>query len=136
MNLWALFPDSILEIQGILKLPYVAVVFYLFTLLLLIKQKNQRAMVAVFLLLSLTSSLIMLANFGPHVGHVIPPLSLLITAIFPITLFLLHVKKKRASTESEKENENTMVFTWFVISLAGLSHSLSWATWLVALARS
>ncbi|MEZ8826006.1 hypothetical protein AB6E04_16735 [Vibrio amylolyticus] len=126
MNLWMLFPDSILNISGILKLPYFAIVFYLFTFVFAFKLKNQRTLIMGFLSLSVISSLIMIANFGPQVGHVIPPLSLLLTAVFPSVVLIQHVLKRR----------HLLSFAWSVMTVAGILHGLSWGVWLTALARS
>jgi len=126
MNLWTIFPESLLSIEGILSLPILAVPFYLYVLFLLIKQPEYRIWLTVFLILSLMASLTMLFSLGPKIGLVFPPLMLISVMLMPIIMLIFHVTKKK----------NSGIWLWGITSVAGWLHSLSWVVWLFALARS
>lgn len=126
MNLWNLFPECLLKIDGILLLPYLAILFYLYVLYAMVKNAGQRIYLIVFVLLTLVASVIMLKNMGPPVGKIIPPAILLMVMIMPIVILVIKLYKK-AYNEAR---------IWFVVTLAGWLHSISWSVWLFALAGS
>lgn len=126
MNLWQVFPESLLDVTGILYLPYLAIAFYLYVLYTLIKQPEHRATLALFLGLTLSTSLVMVVSLGPRIGVVLAPLLLISVMLMPITMLVLKVLQK----------ERAGIQTWAVVTVAGWLHSLSWVVWLFALARS
>jgi len=126
MNLWRYFPESLLEIAGILLLPYLAIPFYLYIFYPLIKQVDERKYLAIFLLLSVIASSIMLFSIGPHIGKVIPPLALILVLAMP-TLMLINKLYTKVYHSA---------LLWFFVMLAGWLHSLSWGVWLFALGGS
>jgi len=126
VNLWNLFPEFLLKIDGILRLPYLAILFYLYVFYAMVKNAGERIYLTVFVLLTLVASVIMLKNMVPPVGKIIPPSTLLLVMIMPIAILVLKLYKKAY-------NEARL---WFVVTLAGWLHSISWSVWLFALARS
>lgn len=126
MNLWILFPEQLLFIPYMLRLPYLALVLYGLTLVVLFMQKEMRRGLAVFLLLSLMASTTMFFNLHPGFGKVLPPLALLAVMLYPMALIFINIKKQQGD----------LAKWWGFVWLAGMSHSLSWAVWLMALARS
>ena len=126
MNLWNLFPEFLLKIDGILLLPYLTILFYLYVFYAMVKNVGQRLYLTVFVLLTLVASVIMFKNIGPQAGKSIPPSTLLIVMIMPIVILVIKLYKK-AYNEAR---------IWFVVTLAGWLHSISWSVWLFALARS
>lgn len=126
MNLWTIFPDYLLQIKGILNLPYFVLPFYLYVLYALIKQPAYRVSLILFLVLTLMASLIMIFSLGPSVGHIFPPLLLLSVMLMPLVMLIIQVvNSKRAG-----------IRLWSIVSVAGWVHSLSWAVWLLALSRT
>ena len=125
MNLWNIFPE-LLHIEGILSLPIFAIPFYLYVLYALIKHPKYRTSLSIFLVLTLMASLTMFFSMGPHIGLFFPPLMLLSVMLMPLIMLILQVSKK----------VNTGIWVWGITSVAGWLHSLSWAVWLFALARS
>jgi len=126
MNLWTLFPEQLIKIPGILKLPYVAIGLYAAVLLILFMKKDLHRGIAVFLGLSLIASTIMFYNLRPGFGTVLPPLALLLVMIYPLGMMLISIQKQQREP----------VKWWLFIGTAGVAHSLSWAVWLMALAGS
>lgn len=124
MNLWNLFPEFLLKIDGILLLPYLAILFYLYVFYAMVKNAGERIYLTLFVLLTLVASVIMLKNMGPPVGKIIPPSTLLLVMIIAILVLKLY---KKAYNKAR---------IWFVVTLAGWLHSISWSVWLFALARS
>jgi len=126
MNLWSLFPESLLKINGILQLPYLAILFYLYIFYVGVKSTEERKNLIVFLLLTLLASVIMFISFGPQMGKVIAPLALLTVMVMPLIMLMFKLYNK---TYSEAR-------IWFMVTLAGWLHSMSWCVWLFALAGS
>jgi hypothetical protein len=126
MNLWTLFPDLLPVFSGILKLPYLVIPLYLPVIYFAVRASGERKALLVFLLLTLMASVIMVFNFGPHVGKVFPPLALLSVMVMPMLLLGINLYRKRFN----------VVLVWGLATLAGWSHSLSWSVWLFAMARS
>lgn len=126
MNLWFIFPESLLSIKGILLLPYFALPFYLYVIYPLIKQPEQRTRLVVFIILTLITSFTLFFSMGPAMGRVIPPLLLLVVMIYPVLILIHQVIKKNA----------VGILTWSMASIAGWLHSLSWLVWFFALAGS
>lgn len=126
MNLWHLFPESLLHIPGILKLPYLAILLYLFLLYALFRYPTERKLLSIFLVLSFIASSIMINNLHPGFGKVVPPLALLVIMLMPLSILLLRVSKK----------SYTNIHLWIIAILAGWSHSMGWGVWLFALAGS
>jgi len=126
MNLWKLFPESLLEIQGILSLPLFAIPFYGYVLYALFKHQEHRKELVIFLFLTVAASLIMFFTLGPRIGLLVPPLMLFSVMLMPIALLTLNILKKHTPG----------IWVWALTSVAGCLHSLSWSVWLFALARS
>ncbi len=126
MNLWDLFPEFILRFNGILKLPYLAMLFYIYVVYTTIKNKGERTYLVSFLLLTLIASTIMLNSLGPQIGKIIPPFALLSVMAMPLIILIVNVFKRTYN----------LVHIWFIVAIAGWLHSLSWSVWLFALARS
>jgi hypothetical protein len=126
MNLWHIFPESLLHINGILQLPYLALVFYIYVFYSMVKNSEQRIALLIFVLLSILASSIMVISFGPQVGKIIPPLALLSVMLMPLIMLMVKLKNK---TYSEAR-------LWLIMSLTGFLHSISWSVWLFALAGS
>lgn len=126
MNLWNYFPDFLSMSDDILKLPYLTIPFYLYVLYVTISKSRERLYLIVFLLLTLAASAIMIKNLGPQFGQIIPPLALLLVIAMPLTMLLrnLYCRSYRS------------VGIWFMVTIAGLLHGISWSLWLFALAGS
>jgi len=125
MNLWVLFPESILSVPGILKLPYLAVLMFLLLLLIAWKTRHFKPFLlfvsAVFLL-----DLYVLFTIGPGMGRIAIPLILISIVVAPLTQWLVAWLKK---------DKNSTLF-WGASSCFALVHSMSWAVWIMALAGS
>jgi hypothetical protein len=125
MNLWVLFPESILRVSGILKLPYIALLLLLLLLLVAWKKKQIKPFLmfisAVFLL-----DLYVLFTIGPGMGRIAIPLILISIVVTPVMLGLVAWLKK---------DKNSTLF-WGAGSCFALVHSMSWAVWIMALAGS
>ncbi len=126
MNLWSIFPEFILRVNGILYLPYLAIPFFIYVCYVMVKHVRERVYLIVFVLLTLLASGIMLISMGPQIGKVIPPLALLAVMVMPLVILTLKLYHK-AYGEAQ---------TWFVVTLAGWLHSMSWSVWLFVLAGS
>ena len=139
MNFWALVPDFLLAIEGILYLPLLILPCYAICLFIffrlrkagehqnnLITRRQEALPFSCFLMLSLIATTTMLLTLGPRIGTVIPPLLLLSNILFPAVFLLLGLLKKCSRS----------LRLWSVSSLAGLIHAISWSVWLMALARS
>ena len=126
MNLWSLFPEFLLGVNGILYLPYLAIPFYLYVCYALVNHVSERVYLIVFVLLTLLTSGIMLISMGPQIGKVIPPLALLAVMVMPLVMLLIKLYHK-AYGEAR---------IWFMVTLASWLHSMSWSVWLFALAGS
>jgi len=132
MNLWHLIPfpliESILNIEGILLLPYVAIAFYGYVLFALVKYPKQRVALSVFILLSVMAMLsqIRLDFLGSGSRHFLSPLLLLTVMVFPLCILIIQVIKQSYDTTK----------IWGLITLAGWIFSISWATWFLAMAAS
>ena len=126
MNLWVIFPESLLNINGILWLPYLTFLFYCYAAYSLIKYSVFRLHLTVFFALTLIASLIMFLSMGPRIGTIIPPLLLLMVMLFPLIILVTSVLKK----------DSKSIVLWSITTAAGWLHSVSWAVWLFALARS
>ncbi|MGF1765346.1 hypothetical protein [Aliivibrio kagoshimensis] len=126
MNLWALLPDLLPLGSWILQLPYLVIPLYLPLIYFAVKHSSERRKLLLFLLLSFIASTIMVFNFGPHVGKVIPPLALLSVMFMPVIILGSNLYRRRLH----------VVHIWGVATLAGWCHSLSWSVWLFAMAGS
>lgn len=126
MNLWDLFPDSLLMCNGILKLPYLAILFYLYIVYATFKNAAERKYLMMFLMLSLVASIIMIINLGPPVAKIIPPLSLLTVMVMPLVMLIINLHNRAYN----------LVLIWFMGTIAGWLHALSWSVWLFVLAAS
>jgi len=125
MNLWVLFPESMLSVPGILKLPYIALLMLLLLLLTAWKMKHFKLfllyVLAVFLL-----DLYVLFTIGPGMGRIAIPLILISIVVAPVLLWL---------TAWLKKNKHSTLF-WGAGSCFAVAHSMSWAVWIMALAGS
>ena len=126
MNIWHAFPESILMIKGILQLPYLGIVFYIYVFYLMIKDPSNRTFLIAFLLLSALASMVMIINFRSSLGNIIPPLLLLVVISMPL-LKLLSSLYKRSFQDSGK---------WLLVTLAACIHSISWMVWFFVIASS
>lgn len=129
MNLWKLFPNELLEIEGILSLPFLILPSYLVCFVIFFRlndRQKERTMFVSFLLLSVLASTVMWLTLGPRIGQIIPPLLLLSNIALP--LIVLNLGLMKAGSHS--------LFLWGFSSLAGSIHAISWSVWLMALARS
>ena len=126
MNLWAVFPASILHIKGILYLPYLAISLYLYVCYALIKEPGFRLMLSVFLMLTLIASITLILSMGPGIGKIIPPALLLSVMLMPLLLFGLCIIKK----------ESTGIRTLGIATAAGWVHSIGWVVWFFVVAGS
>jgi len=126
VNLWKLFPECLLNVDGILLTPYVTILVYLYVVYAMVKYAGQRIYLTVFVLLTLMASVIMLKNMGPQAGKIIPPSALLTVMMMPIVLLGINLYKK----------DYSVACVWFAATVAGWLHSISWSVWLFVLARS
>lgn len=126
MNLWKLFPEQLIQVPGILKLPYIALGLYGAVLLALFIKKDLHRDIAILLGLSLIASTIMFYNLRPGFGTVLPPLSLLLVMIYPLAMVFISLYNR----------QRQLVKWWLFFWVAGVTHSLSWAVWLMALEGS
>lgn len=126
MNLWSIFPEFLLFNHYILYLPYVALAAYFFVIYALVAFPTQRFKIALFLLLSMATTALMVTTFGPRIGTVIPPLMLLLVMLLPLLVL----------TEQIIKQNKVGVRIWVGVSLSGWAHSLSWIVWLMAAANS
>ena len=126
MNLWRLFPESILCIKGILYLPYLALIFYIFVLFILFKCPEYRMKIIFFILLTVFTNIISIMILGPSIGVVMIPLLLLLIMIIPIIWLI--------SSCLERHKKNMIIGC--VVTITGWLHSLSWVVWVYALSNS
>jgi hypothetical protein len=126
MNLWHIFPESILRVNGILYLPYLAAFLYVLVLLMLVKFKEQRAKLLLFVLATAVTNIIIIMTLGPGMGNVLIPLLLLITMVLPLLWLIPHC--------ITKNRKNTYIFS--IVTIAGWVHSIGWVAWIFALSRS
>jgi len=139
MNLWFIFPSFLLEIKGILSLPLLILPTYLICIIYYfvfipkkaransqITRKKEMLPLILFLLLSLLTSVLILLILGPRMGLALPPLLLLSNILFPLVLLLVGLITSGIRS----------VILWSIASLAGAIHAISWAVWIMALARS
>lgn len=126
MNLWRIFPESLLNIEGILSLPMFAIPFYLYVLYAVVKHSEFRITLSMFLVASIGASSLMFLTLGPQIGKVLPPLLLLLVMLMPVVALCFQMVRKHSIG----------IWVWSITSIAGSLHSLSWAIWLFALARS
>jgi hypothetical protein len=126
MNLWVIFPEFLLKINGILYLPYYAGPFYIYVLYALVEHTRYRTQLAIFLTMTCIASSLMILTLGPRIGTIIAPLMLFSVMLMPLGVFIFHVVK----------NNNIGKLVWGITTLAGWLHSISWAVWLFALAGS
>lgn len=126
MNLWHLFPESLLLINGIFQLPYLGIIFYLYVFYLVIKDTQNRRSLIVFLLLSILASMSMIVNVRSSMGNMIPPLLLLIVMGMPLLKLMISLYK-RSFKNARK---------WLLVTLAGCFHSISWMVWFFVIASS
>jgi len=129
MNLWNMFPDWLLEVEGILNMPLLILPSYLVCLFCFFRIKKGQyeglAFVS-FLLLSVLTTSLMWLTIGPQIGKVILPLLLLSNILLPLIFLSMGLRKINAFSVS----------LWGFASLAGFIHTISWAVWFMALAGS
>lgn len=126
MNLWGLFPDSILSINGILYLPYLALVFYAVVLVIFIKFPVFRMKLLLFILITLITNFVIVMTLGPGMGRVLIPLLLLVIMFMPLIWLI-----PRCLDKNKKD-----IYVWSIVTVTGWLHSLSWVVWIFAMARS
>jgi hypothetical protein len=126
MNLWGVFPESILRVNGILYLPYLTVFLYVLVLLMLVKFKEQRAKLLLFVLATAITNIVIIMTLGPGMGNVLIPLLLLIIMVLPLFWLI-----PQCITKNRK---NTYIFS--IVTIAGWAHSIGWVALIFALARS
>lgn len=126
MNLWILFPESIMSIKGILYLPYLALVFYVFVLFVFIKFPEFRLKLLLFILITVITNVVIITTLGPSMGTVLIPLLLLVLMFMPLIWLISQCLAK---------NKKYM-YAWSIVTISGWLHSLSWMAWIFALARS
>ena len=126
MNLWALFPESLIQIKGILNLPYIAISFYLYICYGIYKHKTHRQSLLIFIALSCAASLTMFTSLGPDIGVLWPPLLLIMVMLLPLLYLFFQIKEK----------DIMGIWIWSITTIAGWLHSLSWWLWLYALSNS
>ncbi|WDE00996.1 hypothetical protein [Thalassomonas actiniarum] len=126
MNLWYLFPELLLDIKGILYLPYLALVLNAGLLYQFYKSRSQRKVLLTFIVLSATASTFAWFGLINRTFEVIAPVLLLMIALMPLVILVSKLIKKQKSN----------IVCWSVASLAGLSHCLAWAVWMRALMGS
>lgn len=126
MNLWELFPESIMSIKGILYLPYLALVFYAFVLFVFIKFSEFRLKLLPFIVVTIMTNIVIVMTLGPGMGLVLIPFLLLIIMFMPLLWLIPQCLAK---------NKKAM-YVWAIVTVSGWLHSLSWVVWVFALARS
>jgi len=126
MNLWQIFPESILSVNGVLYLPYLSAFLYVLVIMIIVKFKEQRAKLSLFVLVTAITNIIIIMTLGPGMGKVLIPLLLLIIMILPILWLIPQC--------IAKNRKNTYIFS--IVTIAGWVHSISWVAWIFALARS
>lgn len=94
MDLWQVFPEFLLQIDGILLLPYVSILFYLYIFYVLLIYPGQRLGLIVFVLLTLVASVIMSDNIRPKNGDFVPPLALIIVMAIPLFMLMIQLSKQ------------------------------------------
>lgn len=126
MNLWHIFPESMLRVNGLLYLPYLAVFLYALVLLMLVKYKEQRAKLLLFLLVTAITNIIIIGRIGPGMGKVLIPLLLLTIMVLPLLCLIAHCLAKNG--------KNTYIYG--IVTIAGWVHGITWFMWIFAHARS
>lgn len=126
MNVWVVFPASLLHVKGMLFLPYVAVPFYLYALYVLITKPDHRKPLIIFFALTLISSITMVYSLRPPVDKVVSPLLLLLVMFMPLIMLIYKMAKA----------DKAGIIIWSIVSVAGWLHSLGWSVWFFALAGS
>ena len=126
MNLWRVFPESIVSNNGLLLLPPSAALLYVFVLIALIKFPEVRVKILIFLFVTIITNIIIVATIGPNMGRVLIPLLLLSIMVLPLFWLLNQCRLKNRKT----------IYIFGIVTLAGWMHSLSWVAWIFALARS
>lgn len=126
MNLWHIFPESLLHIKGILYLPYLAIMFYSYVIYQMVRNATHRLALSAFIVLSFLASSIMVVTLGSNIGKIIPPLALFSVMLLPSIMLIVTLKNK----------DYPAIRLWFITILAGLLHSISWSVWFFVIAGS
>ena len=126
MNLWDYFPDFIVMFSGALLLPFVALLFYLYVVYIIFNKSTERLYLIIFILLTLVSSSIMVENLGHHVGKIVAPLSLILVMMMPIFILMINLYKR----------SYIAMRLWFIVTIAGFFHGMSWWVILFTIANS
>lgn len=126
VNLWTIFPASLIDIEYMLYLPFIAIVLYLYLLYALKKHTKERLKLTSFLLLILAASFTLWLNGRPSNSDVIAPLALLLVMLMPLFIltFKLYTRDHNASR------------VWAVAMVSGWAYSLGCWIWILALSRS
>lgn len=88
MNLWTLFPEIILDIPGILYLPYIALSAYFVVVIIFVRIAKLRKRIGVFFFVTLVTSTLIFLTLGPSMGTVIIPRLLLGIILIPSVWFV------------------------------------------------
>lgn len=130
MNLWSLYPwgllKELLTCPFIIGLPWLTISLYIVVIYRIRTLEDHRLGIAVFLILSLLSSGIMLLSMGPNIGNILPPILLMMTALMPLILAIQYWVKREIINAK----------LWSLIAIVGFLHYLSWSTYLLMLAKS
>ncbi|WP_375749456.1 hypothetical protein [Vibrio sp. HN007] len=126
MNLWNIYPESLLRFEWMFYLQYPTLLAYLILILSMFKYINHRKQIALFIVLTLIANIYIFSTAGPGMGRVMIPLLLVSLVLLPLSLLFRNILLKATS--------GIMVYS--LMSIAGLLHCLSWFTWLIALANS
>jgi len=126
VNLWQVFPETLLQAPNILNFSYFTLVLYVVILAIAVKHKSQRKSLLIFLLASLLVSIYLIMSMRLGMEKVLPPLMLLLIIFVPVVKFCLSV------VSGERAN----IKVWLLTVCASFSFALSWFVWILALTGS
>jgi len=126
MSLWHYFPDFLAMFDGIVKLPFLMLLLYIYIIYATVKQRQERRALMVFLVLTLISSVFMFKSVGPQGDRIIPPLGLLIVILMPLTQLIGSLYKRYYR----------MVAIWLLATIAALFHCICWSIVMFAVGGS
>ena len=126
MDLWQIFPESVLHIPGILNLPYLSLVLYVVLVVIAITYQELRTGLVVFLLTSFFVSVYFVLSIRFGVGKFLPPLLLLAIILLPLMTLCFSIVKRDQKKFS----------VWFLALLTGVTFALNWFIWTLVLTGS
>lgn len=126
LNLWHFFPESLLDITTIFKLPYLVMLLYIGLFYIALNKLKTHITLVFFCIFSIAASTMMLINLQHSMGNIVPPLVLFSLVLMPLIQFIIKLYNHDYLNAS----------IWLTATLAAYFHGISWCVWFFAIARS